>query len=335
MRIPYTCILFGVGQTGQCAARLLRRRGALIIAAYSRHSHIGADLGVLSEGLASGLDVRAVHPQEPLPAGVDVALFCTTGRPDDLLDQAQRCLSAGINVITLAEGAFYPWTYAPQVAGQLHAAALRGRATLLASGFQDSIMLHLVAALSASSVSPDAIDMHVYSDFSRLGAGSARRMQLGSAVDDFDAQVSKTHDAGPPMSTSGQVIEALASRLGVGAPVMEYQLSPVVARSDLYSAQLETVLAAGSVSGMEETVTGRTPSGMILTCRLTARLFEPEDQEFFTCVIRGPTPLELRVSPLHSLEATVATMINRIPQIIAAAPGFVSADQLPSPHHQS
>lgn len=324
-------ILFGTGATGQWAARFLLENGATPVAAYARASHVGEDLGTAVGRAPCGVAVRPVADARFERGEADIAVFCTTGRPQDLLAQARDCLLARINVVTLAEGAFYPWTYRPEIAQELHEAGVRGGATLTATGFQDGVMTHMVAALSSSVPSMTRIAVHAYNDFTHLGTSSASRMQVGSKPEDFDPNISaRPGDGdGPPMSTSGQIVEALAALLGLGRPELRYSLAPVTTATDLDLPQLR--VPAGRVAGLSEIVTGMTPEGIEIESRLTAKLFEPGDEDYFSCEIEGPYPSTLRLAPTFGVEGTVAQLVNRIPDVIAAEPGLQTVDRLPAP----
>lgn len=326
------CLLFGLGATGIWVARFLSRNGATIVAAHSRSTHVGRDLAdVIGEG-RRGVMVTPAAQAAITPGCAEIAVFCTTGHPQDLMAEARACLLAGVNVVTLAEGAFYPWTWQPDTARALDRAALDGGATLCASGFQDAVMTHLVATLAASVPSTSRIAFHVCNDFTHLGAGSARRLQLGLRPEDFDPQISsRLQDGeGPPMSTIGQCIESLAAMLGLGTPGLKFPgLVPVVAAADIAWPHLR--IPAGRVAGMCETVLGTTPEGIVIEGRMTAKIFEPGDRDLFSCEIGGDYPTALSVSPTYGAEGTAATLVNRIPDVIAAAPGFMTVDRLPAP----
>jgi hypothetical protein len=326
------CVLFGVGAVGAETARLLAHKGIKVVAAYSRASHVGTNLGELARAGLADVTVRPVSEFKAACTEADIALFCTTGRLQDLLYDARQCLLAGIDVVTVAEGAFYPWTYDPETTKQLHEAALEGGATLCATGSQDSMMLHLAAAATGLASDVRRASFHMFSDFTRLGPGSTGRMQIGCAPEDFDRTISAGPNGnGPIMSTTGQIIEALAALLELGRPTLNYQLEPVTACSRLAFPARGVSVDAGGVSGMIETVTGVTSSGVEILGRLTAKLFEPGDVETFSFEVDGSMPFSLTLSPTFSLQATAASLVNRIPDVLASEPGFQTVEKLSAP----
>jgi 4-hydroxy-tetrahydrodipicolinate reductase len=329
-------LLFGLGQVGLIAARQLRAENYDIVAAISRDAHVGQDLGMILGSAPSGLLVSSARDFDPKSTPADVALFFTTGSAYDLLDAPVRCLEAGINVVTVAEGATYPWTYDAELSAQIDAAARRGGATITSTGITDTYMVHMAAVLASTVPAVRRIVVTSMGDFGRLGPCALGGMPLGLKPDEFAQlmQAPPLQDAKPPASICGQCLEALAALMKLTAGPIAASLDLKLAERDLPVATLGRTLKAGTISGLIETVEMRTAEGIELAILLTAEIFaedKPEVQRITVHSADHPVPLSLEVGPTPGVEYTAAIAINRIHDVIAAPPGFQTIDRLPAP----
>ncbi|KRS15012.1 hypothetical protein [Roseovarius indicus] len=327
------CIFFGLGVVGQDAARGLLDYGVTISGAYSRTSHVGEDLGTVIGRAPIGVNVEPVTAFEARPGMADVAIFCTTNAFDELLGDAMACAEAGINVLSIAGNALYPWTFQPEVAERLDKAAKRGNATILGCGYQDGVMVHLTGTATSMTTDLTRIEMDCFSDFSRLGESSTERLGLGMAREAFPVEesVSAAADATRPASTMGQVLDALCDYIGLGRAELSYYLGPVVAEAVTPNPFTGDEIAPRHIIGMEEVVTATTPEGIELVGRLTAKLFAAGETEYYACRFGGAAPYELRLTPAYGLEWTTGCLVNRVADMPAAPAGLITVVDLPAP----
>jgi hypothetical protein len=330
-------LLFGLGQVGQVAAKQLIEENYDIAAAFSRDAQVGKDLGALTGLSSSGIIVRSSADFDPAATPADVALFFTTGSPYDLLDAPKRCLEAGINVVTVAEGATYPWTYDPNLCAEIDAAAKRGDATITSTGMTDTYMVHLAAVLASSVPSVRRIEVTTVGDFGRLGACALGGMPLGLSPAEFDSMMKappSTQDVTPPASIGGQCLEALASLMKLKPGSIRTSLDLVLAKTDMQVATIGRLVRAGTIAGLVETVEMRTPEGIELSINLRAEIFaddKPEIQGVAVHWAGNGSPLRLEVGPTPGVEYTAAIAINRIHDVMQAPAGFQTIDRLPAP----
>jgi 4-hydroxy-tetrahydrodipicolinate reductase len=330
-------MIFGLGKVGLVAARYLVAKKIPIIGAFDKSQYTGRDLGLVLGGAAIGTIVQDRPDNELVTGAADVALFFTTGSLDDLLGDAKACLEAGINVLTVAEAALFPWTFDPDLSAELDRIAKAGGATLAGTGVTDGIMVHLSAVLAACAPTVTGIRVDCVGDFGRLGPAALGGMPLGLAPGEFEAilQASPLAGAKPPPSIGGQVAEALASLLGLKVRSLEPGLALELARSDIHVESLNRTISAGAIAGLTETISMITDEGVKIDVRLTAKVFEAGDEEFQVCTVDGVVPMTLKVSPLPGVEVTAASAVNRIPDILAALPGFQTIDRLSAPLYRN
>lgn len=101
--MAYKVIVWGTGNIGQSALRTVVCNPALELAGVivANPEKVGRDAGALCglapTGIAASDDVERV-----LGAGGDAVAYCASGdfRPDEALDDIERCLRAGFNVVS-------------------------------------------------------------------------------------------------------------------------------------------------------------------------------------------------------------------------------------------
>ncbi len=328
-------ILFGVGQTGLAAAQQLIDMKFDITAVYTLNSSVNEDVGTLAGREPLGVRVKLLEEFSPTQAKADVALFCTTGSPYDLLETPKQCLEAGINVITLAEGATYPWTYDEALSKELDDAGKRGGVSLASTGMTDTYMVHLPVVLASTVPNVRRVEVTIIGDFGRLGPCALNEMPLGLAPADFAAMMESPppKDAKPPPSISGQCLEAMVSLMGLGPGEINTVLDIILAKQDIEVKTTGKTISAGTISGLIENVEMMTKEGIELSINFSAEIFDDDkpEEQCVTIQSRNGEKLVVEASPIPGVEFTVAIAINRIFDIIAASPGLQTIDRLPAP----
>jgi len=328
-------LLFGVGQVGLIAAQQLLDEKYDIVSVYSRDAHVGTDLGTLIGDQPLGITVTSLEEFDPNASSADVALFFTTGSPYHLLETPKQCLEAGINVVTVAEGATYPWTYDAALSAEIDDAGKCGNASLTSTGMTDTYMVHLPAVLASTVPDVRRIAVTNTGDFGRLGACALNELPLGLAPADFQEmmQAPPPADTKPPTSISGQCLEAMASLMKLTPGEITTVLDVTLAKQDLNVATIGRTIEAGTISGLIETVEMKTSEGVELSINLTAEVFAEDKPETQGVTIESANgeKLVLDVGPTPGVEYTAAIAINRIFDTIAAPAGLQTIDRLPPP----
>src|SRR5260370_42628811 len=105
-------ILSGVGRVGKNVTRSLRARpGIRIVAAYTRNSKLaGQDLGLLAGIPPLGFKVTDDR-DAALSQPADLLLVATTSFLHGVADDLRTGVRHGLNVITTAEEAAFPWAH--------------------------------------------------------------------------------------------------------------------------------------------------------------------------------------------------------------------------------
>ena len=114
--MPHRVIVWGTGNVGVPALRIVLSNPALELAGVivSNPAKVGKDAGELCGRPATG--IRATNDvAAALASGADAVAYCASGdfRPTEAVDDIERCLHAGLNVVSTAVYPLYDPTSAP------------------------------------------------------------------------------------------------------------------------------------------------------------------------------------------------------------------------------
>ena len=136
--MSHKVVVWGTGNVGVPALRTVVSNPALELVAVlvSNPEKVGRDAGELV-GLPP-LGIRATDDIEAvLGSGADAVAYCASGdfRPDEALADFERCLRAGLNVVSTSVYPLYDPTSAPeQIRSRMEAACTEGGASCFVSG---------------------------------------------------------------------------------------------------------------------------------------------------------------------------------------------------------
>ena len=325
-------VVYGVGAMGSLATRLLLERGVRIVGAVARSpDKVGKDLGDVA-GLGETLDIPVESDaQSVLARGADIAVVCVSSYLSTMRDHFAICLESGVNVVTIEEETVFPWKSSPELASELDAIARENGVSLAASGAQDVFWLHLVSTLLGASHRIEFVEGYCSWNVDDYGPEVAKHVRVGETVDSFQQYVA---DHGWPEFVARNTLEALISRLGLSVKSIDSGVKPVVADESTTCQCLGIVISPGSLLGTVDTTLIETEEGPKFTFSMEGRVYRPGGTDSNEWRIRGEPNLHLRNDAVPTRFITCSSAINRIPDVIRAAPGLISLDQLGEPRYR-
>jgi hypothetical protein len=326
-------IFSGVGGVTKNLTRLLQTRdGIRIVGALSRNAdYAGIDLGVHAGveplGVAISTDRHHVFAQD-----ADLLLIATTSFLDEVAVDIYDGIDRGLNVVTTAEEAAYPWSTDELASVKIDGAARRRGVSVLGAGLNPGFIFDALF-LTASGICWDVekISFRRVVDVSGFSATVQRRLGLGYSPEEFDAGVAngtvRGHIGFP------QSFNLAAKCLGRGLERIAKQFEPHIATGA--SSGTELAIEPGQTAGFTQRVTGFHDNDPWIEAEFVAHVDLPllQLQAEDTIDIEGSNPVRLRLSPGCNPQLGTAGMLaSCIPRVVQAAAGFLTVADLALPH---
>jgi 4-hydroxy-tetrahydrodipicolinate reductase len=322
-------VLVGVGFMGKLTARYLAEKNYAIAGVIARTSHVGEDLGVVA-GLPAPLGVTvSTSLDEVLRSGdVDIAVVTTSSDMASLVEVAEPCLRAGVNVVTISEAAFHARS-AGEAGARLDALAKEHGATVLATGVQDIFWLNSPAMMTGACQRIDGIYGVSSVNLDVYGPALVSQYPLDLSPAEYEEHAARAGKNSDLIPFSGIALEALAEKMGLTPTHRTTRHEPIYDSVDIRSESLGRTIAAGRTCGVTEIYDIETAQGIALKVQFVEKLNRPDETQAIRWEIKGEPDLSIVVDNFPGEAVTCATLVNRIPDVIAAAPGFLTSGDLP------
>ena len=333
MSEPIRAVVYGVGAMGSIATRFMREKGVEIVGALARSPEkVGKDLGeVAGLGYEVGLPVED-DPERVLSRRPDIVIDATGNYMPEVFDHLRLCLEAGANVATIAAELLYPWGTSPAATAELDAMAKRNGVTVTGVGLQDIYWVQLVSCLMGASHTIESVAGTVSWNVDEFGPEVAEVQHVGDTPDEFAAWLENASERPPNIGRN--ILGALVADAGLVPASISSTTRPELAPEDRYCRALDLNVPAGSVIGFTDIDTIETTSGVEFSFEMVGRVHTDDEVSANDWLITGEPQLRLANPGVPSSTATVTQIVNRIPDVINAPPGFVTIDRLPRPQYR-
>lgn len=319
--------MYGIGSVGSTLTRMLVERGAEIVGALARSPEKeGRDVGDLI-GLAAPLGVTVtLDPDELLSTKPDIVVMTVASYMDDMYEHVERCIQAGTNVISLSEELLYPWHTSGDRAAALDDAAKVAGVTVACTGHQDGYWVSLVSVLMGTAFRIDTVQGVATWNVDDFGAELARDQLVGSTVADFD-EWAATAERPPTFGRTS--LHALAAVAGLTVATTTTTTVFEIAGADVWCEALQTTVPRGRLIGMTDVDRVTTEEGVELSLAMTGKVYAGDESDMSEWWVRGESDLHLLCDGLSTHSTTCSTLVNRVEDVLDAAPGFKTLDNLP------
>lgn len=320
-------LMYGLGSVGSTMTKMLLERGAEIVGAVvASADKDGKDVGELI-GLGRELGASAhTDADEALAFAPDLVVMSIASYMEDVYEPMRRCLSAGANVISLSEEMLYSWRTSPTQTAALDAIAKEKGVRLLCTGHQDGYWVSLVSVLMGTCFTIDAANGRCSWNVDDFGAELARDQQVGTTPAHFDSWAATTER---PPTFGRTALEALASMAGLEVLECTTSTRPDVASTSLHCKAFGEEVPAGRVIGFTDIDEVTTAQGVTLRLEMTGKVYAEGETDSNHWEVVGEPTVRIHSDDLATHYTTCGTLVNRIPQLLTAAPGLSTIDQLP------
>lgn len=327
-------IQFGLGPIGIESLKLAAEQSWLEVT-----GGVDIDPAKLGRSLGELTGVPALGAARVYPTLED--LFGAVGAPDVVLHtagssaaasfaQVRPALERGISVASTCEELIFPRLKTPDLAGEYDRLCQRTGARIAGTGVNPGFVMDILP-ICLTGVSRDVTSIYV----ERVVNASTRRQPLqakigsGQNPDEFRARFAagKAGHAGFQQS-----VALLAHAMGWKLDEIREACSPVVATSRVVTRFFD--VAPGQSLGIHQTCVGL--SGGESKIRLDLQMYLDAPLPHDAIVVKGRPDLNLVLNGgVAGDDATVASLINIVPRLLAGTPGVRLMTELAVPAWQN
>jgi 2,4-diaminopentanoate dehydrogenase len=333
----YKVVLYGIGPLGARVAKVLLARPYVEVVGAIDLKNVGVDLGIVS-GLDRATDIVIRDDAQRLLEEVeaDVVIHATTSSLERAAPQIAACVRAGMNVITSCEELAFPHTSKSHSVTQLDALAKEHGKTILATGINPGFLmdkLPLVLAGACLDVTRIKVTRVVKSRVRR--PSFQQKIGTGMQVEEFRRRIRDGSITGHVGLVESAAM--VASGLGLRVDkVFELPVEPVIctreviAYSDPSEREVFKVVRPGEVAGLQSAAHAVSAGDPVVILEFIAHANVDEPYDAIS-IVGTPNIEQKIVGGVDGDVGTIAILVNSIPRVVAAAPGFFTMKEMNPP----
>lgn len=336
-------VQYGCGKMSVYTMRYVIDNGGEIVGAVDINPNvIGKDIGDIMGTDKKGVVVENVANAEQMLMTLkpDCVIVTTMSLLADVEDALMLCAKCGVNAITTCEEAFYPMNSNPTLTTEIDQLAKENNCTITGSGYQDAFWGNLITTLVGASHNITKIKGSSSYNVEDYGIALAKAHGAGLTKEEFDAQVASADEISD--EERQKVIESgayapsymwnvngwLCDKLGLTVISQRQKCVPQFNDYDIESSTLGMTVTAGMATGMSAVVTTETKEGITLETECIGKVYNKDEFDCNAWTVYGEPDTTLVIEKPDTVRLTCATVVNRIPDVIKAEPGFVPTSRM-------
>lgn len=336
-------VQYGVGKMSVYTMRYMLEKGVEIVGAIDINPEvIGKDIGEILGNEKLGVVVTdAKNAKEMLEnTKPDICIVTTRSLIAELEEPLMLCARLGINAISTCEEAFYPQNSHPNLTKKIDELAKKNNCTITGTGYQDIYWGQLITSIAGSTQKITKIKGSSSYNVEEYGIALAEAHGAGLTLDEFDKQIASvdriSDEERQEIINKGEYAPSymwnvngwLCSKLGLTVISQTQKCVPQTYKEDIYSSTLGMTVKAGDATGMSAVVTTKTKEGITIESECIGKVYAPDEFDKNVWTVEGEPTTTITVEKPATVELTCATVVNRIPDVINAEPGYVTTEKI-------
>lgn len=303
---------------------------------------IGKDIGFVMGCEDKGVVICDVNELESIlnTTKPDIAIVTTMSLMKDVGDVLLTCAKCGVNAITTCEEAFYPFNSSPKLTEEISKLAKENNCTITGSGYQDAFWGNLISTLAGATHNITKIKGSSSYNVEDYGIALAKAHGAGLTLEEFDKEVASvdriSDEQRQALIDAGEYLPSymwntngwLCDKLGLNVISQKQKCVPQTHDSDINSSTLNMTVKAGMATGMSAVVTTTTKEGITIESECIGKVYSKEDCDKNEWTIYGDPNTTIVITRPQTVELTCASIVNRIPDVLKAEPGFVPTSKM-------
>jgi len=338
-------IQFGCGKMSKYTMRYALEKGVNIVGAFDINPDlIGKDISFVMETKKNtGVKIQDAKTLDKFLKNnqVDVAIVTTTSLFSENYPIYEICAKNGVNVISTCEEAFYAQNSSPALVEKLNQIAEENYCTICGSGYQDVFWGNLISVLGGATHKITKIVGKSSYNVEDYGISLAKVHGAGLSQKDFEKEIAAsdniTDKERQKLIKEGKFLPSymwnvngwLASKLGLTVKKQTQKTVPQIAKKDIFSSTLNMTIPKGYCTGMSAIVTTETKEGIIIESECIGKVYDKDEFDCNDWTIEGEPKTRVVIERPSTVELTCASVINRIPEVLVAMPGYTTTDKMP------
>ena len=336
-------VQIGTGKMAKYTMRYVMEKGGEIVGAVDVNPQvIGKDIGEIIGTENLNVTVTSFEDAEEMLKQVkpDVAIIETMSLLKDIEEPMMLCARLGINALTTCEEAFYSWNSNPELTKRIDELAKQTGCTITGTGYQDIYWGQLITSIAGSTQKITKIKGSSSYNVEDYGIALANAHGAGLTIEEFDKQIASvdkiSDEERQEIINSGEYLPSymwntngwLCNKLGLTVKSQRQVTVPTTNNEDIYSETLGVTVKAGEATGMSAIVTTETEEGITIESECIGKVYSKEDYDKNEWTVYGEPDTTITVARPSTVELTCASIVNRIPEVINAKPGFVPTAEI-------
>lgn len=337
-------IQIGCGKMSVFTMRYAIEKGAKIIAGFDIDKGvIGKDIAeIIGEKKPMKVKVYNISELDTMIKKLkpDVAIVTTMSLFADCYDVLLTCAKNGVNAITTCEEAFFPMNSSPEMTKEIDRVAKENNCTISGSGYQDASWGSLITTLCSTTQKIVKIKGRSSYNVEDYGIALAKAHGAGLTAAQFESEVAAADNVSE--SVRKKLIEKgdflpsymwnvngwLCDALGLTVKAQTQKCIPQIASKDLKSSTLNMTVKKGMARGMSAVVTTTTKEGITIESECVGMVYTLDEFDSNEWTLIGEPNTTMTINKPSTVELTCASVINRIPDLIDAKPGYIPTSQM-------
>jgi len=336
-------VQIGTGKMAKYTMRYVLEKGGEVVGAVDVNPDvIGKDIGEIMECEDKGVKITDFKDAEKMLNEVkpDICVIETMSLLKDIEAPMMLCAKLGINAITTCEEAFYSWNSNPTLTKKVDDLAKQTGCTITGTGYQDIYWGQLITSIAGSTQKITKIKGSSSYNVEDYGIALANAHGAGLTMEEFEEQIASVDKISDEERTkvinSGEYLPSymwnvngwLCDKLGLTVKSQKQVTVPTTNKEDIYSDTLGMTVKAGDATGMSAIVTTETEEGITIESECIGKVYSKEDYDKNEWTVYGEPETTITVARPATVELTCGTVVNRIPDVINAKPGYIPTAEM-------